>query len=110
MDLRVTVVGDELFAAAIHSQESEYPSTSGWTWATRGSRLPTCQRTSLEDVDLMGRLGIVYGAIDLRRMPDGRHVFLEINPAGQWLFVEAVTGQPIAAALARLLLAHDGVA
>ena len=23
----------------------------------------------------MGRLGLVYGAIDMRRTPDGRHVF-----------------------------------
>ena len=55
----------------------------------------------------MARLGIVYGAIDLRRTPDGRHVFLEVNPAGQWLFVEQATGQPIAAAVAQALLAHD---
>ena len=58
----------------------------------------------------MRRLGIVYGAIDLRRTPDGRHVFLEVNPAGQWLFVEQATGQPIARALARALLAHDRAA
>ncbi len=55
--------------------------------------------------DLMRRLGLVYGAIDMRRTPDGQYVFLEINPAGQWLFVETFSGQPITASLARLL--HD---
>ena len=49
---------------------------------------------------LMRRLGLEYGAIDMRRTPDGRHVFLEINPAGQFLYVELMTGQKIAAALA----------
>jgi hypothetical protein len=35
-------------------------------------------------------------------------VFLEINPAGQWLFVENATAQQIAAAaLAQLLVQHD---
>jgi hypothetical protein len=37
-------------------------------------------------------MGLIYGAIDMRLTPDGRYVFLEINPAGQWLFVEHRTG------------------
>jgi hypothetical protein len=41
------------------------------------------------------------------RFPDGRHVFLEINPAGQFLFVEYFSGQPIAATLARVLHEAD---
>jgi hypothetical protein len=49
---------------------------------------------------LMQRLGLVYGAIDLRLTPEGRDVFFEINPAGQFLYIEYATGQPIAAALA----------
>jgi predicted ATP-grasp superfamily ATP-dependent carboligase len=49
---------------------------------------------------------LVYGAIDFRRDErDGRFRFLEINPAGQWLFVEQQTGQPIAAAIADELAA-----
>ena len=49
---------------------------------------------------LMARLRLVYGAVDMRLTPEGDHVFLEINPAGQWLFVEARTGQTISEALA----------
>ena len=62
-------------------------------------------QTVHEGVRGMHRLGLVYGAIDMRRTPDGRYVFLEINPAGQWLFVEHFSGQPITSTLARLL--HD---
>jgi hypothetical protein len=54
----------------------------------------------------MDRLGLVYGAFDLRRRDDGEHVFLEVNPAGQWLYVEEVTGLPITDAVARLLAGH----
>jgi glutathione synthase/RimK-type ligase-like ATP-grasp enzyme len=56
---------------------------------------------------LMSRLGLAYGAIDLRRRSDGEHVFLEVNPAGQWLFVEERTGQPITEQVAAALAAHD---
>jgi hypothetical protein len=52
----------------------------------------------------MRRLGLVYGAIDLRLTPEGRYVFLEINPSGQFLYVEHATGQPITAALAKALI------
>jgi hypothetical protein len=35
--------------------------------------------------------------------PDGEYVFAEINPNGQWLWIEQATGLPIAEALADLL-------
>jgi glutathione synthase/RimK-type ligase-like ATP-grasp enzyme len=54
-------------------------------------------------------LGLQYGAVDMRLRADGRYVFLEINPAGQWLFIEEATKQPIAAALARLLVDNDAM-
>ena len=52
---------------------------------------------------LMRRLGLDYGAIDLRRTDDGAFFFLEVNPAGQWMFVEQRTGPPISQAVAGLL-------
>jgi hypothetical protein len=52
----------------------------------------------------MAELGIVYGAIDLRRRGDGEHLFLEVNPAGLWRFVEERIGLPISAAIVDLLL------
>jgi glutathione synthase/RimK-type ligase-like ATP-grasp enzyme len=58
---------------------------------------------------LINRLGLVYGAIDLRLTPEGRYVFLEINPAGQFLYIEHATGQPIAATLAQTLLKKRAV-
>ena len=104
VDVRVTVVGDELFAAEIDARRTQSP------YDFR-SVFDQCRvaATGLESDDrrrilhLMRRLGLVYGALDFRRGDDGRLNFLEINPAGQWLFVEQRTGQPIAAALAREL-------
>jgi hypothetical protein len=42
----------------------------------------------------------------LARRPDGGYTFFELNPNGQWAWVEQLTGLPIAAALAEELLAH----
>ncbi|WP_437658352.1 MvdC family ATP-grasp ribosomal peptide maturase [Sorangium sp. So ce1182] len=54
---------------------------------------------------LQRALGLVFGAVDLIRTPDGEHVFLEVNPAGEWGMLERDLGLPIADALAEALLA-----
>lgn len=103
-DLRITAVGDDLFAAAIYPQETAYAvdfRIDMHAARTEAHELPPDFADRLRT--LMRRLGLVYGAIDVRLGKDGRYVFLEINPAGQWLFVEQRTGQPITATLARRL-------
>jgi glutathione synthase/RimK-type ligase-like ATP-grasp enzyme len=108
VDLRVTIVGDEVFPAAIHSQDTSYK--VDFRMDIRNARIEPASLPAdvLDGLQaLMARLGIVYGAVDMRRTPEGRHVFLEVNPAGQWLFVERFSGQPITAAVAGLLAAED---
>jgi hypothetical protein len=41
--------------------------------------------------------------------PDGHYVFLEINPNGQWLWVQEATGLPIAESMANLLISRQGI-
>ncbi len=103
-DLRVTVVGQEVFPAAIYSQDTAYPVDFRIDMnraRTEAVELPDSVASQLQG--LMARLGLVYGAIDMRLTPDGEYVFLEVNPAGQWLFIEQRTGQPITRALAETL-------
>jgi hypothetical protein len=103
-DLRVTVIGDRVFAAAAHGRrtsacvDGRLDRTTTW----RPCDLPEQTRNGL--VALTRRLGLDYGCIDLREQPDGRQFFLEINPAGQFLFVEIDTGQPLLQSLLELLL------
>ncbi|MDQ3698554.1 MAG: hypothetical protein M3373_11110 [Gemmatimonadota bacterium] len=54
-------------------------------------------------VELLTELNLCFGAIDIVRAPDGEYVFLEINPNGQWAWVEERTGLPISDAIADLL-------
>ncbi|TKK87982.1 ATP-dependent carboxylate-amine ligase [Herbidospora galbida] len=107
VELRVTVVGRAVFAAEIHSQESNH-TRFDWRRYDLGStrhephRLPT--DVARRCVEIVERLGLRYGAIDLILTPDGRYVFLEVNPSGQWLWIESATGLPISEALCDLLL------
>lgn len=108
VDLRVTVVGDQVFAAEIDATSTSYPVDMRVVVgesAVRPVQLPAAVGNDL--LALMKRLELVYGAVDLRRDASGRYVFLEVNPAGLWLFVEQLTGLPITAAVAGTLMSLD---
>jgi glutathione synthase/RimK-type ligase-like ATP-grasp enzyme len=98
-DLRVTIIGSEIFAAAVNIERMEYKLDVRLNQqAYERHDLPASVGEKL--LILMRRLGLEYGAIDLRLTPDGDYVFFEVNPGGQFLFVEHACGLPISAALA----------
>lgn len=100
-DIRVTVVGDQIFAAEISTGETSYTADFRPVLGearTAATELPTTVASGLRA--LMAELGLVYGAADFRRTPDGDHYFLEVNTAGEFLFVERLTGLPITRAVA----------
>lgn len=104
-DYRVTLVGDRVFAAEIDARGGAYPIDFRMNLTGAVAR-PTVLPGDVEEGlrRLMQRLALVYGAADLRRSDaTGEFYFLEVNPAGQWLFVEQQAGLPISAALADVL-------
>ncbi len=107
VDVRVTLVGDELFAAEIDARRSSSP--DDYRGFERQCRIAPCAlpaRVERRVRRLMRDLKLVYGAADVRRGAGGEWFFLDLNPSGQWLFVEERTGQPITSALAGLLAAR----
>lgn len=109
-EYRVTVVGDSVFAAAIHVDRSRAEKTyRDWR---KGYRDPSFRIVSTQlrpeltsaCCRLVRKLGLEYGAIDLIEDPKGKVWFIEINPNGQWAFVEKATGQPIGKAIAKKLM------
>jgi len=106
-DVRVTVVGDQVFAASIDSQSN--PETQvDWRRSSKPDlrhlihELPA--RLSAQCVQLTKMLGLRFGAIDFVLDPHGEYWFLEINPNGQWGWIESRTDLPIANAIVNELV------
>jgi hypothetical protein len=102
-DLRATVIGRQIFAACIHTSKgrAEVDSRLDPDAPFTPFDLPGGVEAAL--LRLMDELGLVFGAIDLKLADNGEPVFLEINPQGQFLYVEIRTGLPISDALAEYL-------
>lgn len=102
-DVRVHVVGEEVFATAVDSDgiDYRYAASEGGATSLRETRLPdevedACRR-------LAERLELPLAGIDLRVAPDGRVVCFEVNPSPGYSYYEHHTGQPISAAIASYL-------
>lgn len=105
-ELRVTVVGDQIFAAELGPRHIIVKSDDihrhfSDSLAVRACRLENS--TAKRCVNLVKSLGFKYGAIDLLLDKDDELVFLEINPVGDWRWVEARTGLGITRAIADLI-------
>jgi len=103
-DVRVHVVGDRWFATEVESDAPDYR-YAGLTG--RSVRLAACQlpaEIGRRLVALTRHLGLLVSGVDLRRTLDGTWVCFEVNPSPGFSFYEECTGQPIAAAIADLLV------
>ncbi|WP_329476464.1 hypothetical protein OG555_33000 [Kribbella sp. NBC_01484] len=105
-DVRVHVVGAEIFATRIRSDADDYRYA-----ARQGLPRPRLSTTDVPDdvADrcrlLTSRLGLAVAGIDLRVTPEGEWFCFEVNPSPAFLYYEYGTGQPIATAVAGLLAA-----
>jgi len=104
-DVRLTVVGGRFFAVAIDVGGST-AALIDWRANHRCHRylvttVPDEVRAGVRS--LLDRLGLVFGALDFSVTEEGEWFFLELNPGGQWGWIEAATGLPIASAIADAL-------
>lgn len=110
-DVRVTIVGQRIFAAAIDSQ-SDPAASIDWRHGNN-PRLPHHQITLPDDVNckllrMMESLRLTFGAIDMIETVAGEYVFLEVNPSGQWLWLDDMLGLGISDAIADWLAKVNG--
>ena len=109
-ELRVTCVGEQIFACQIQTRADDITSDD-YRFDT-----PNLQHTAIDCSELTSRLhlymkafGLNFGCFDFIVSESGEAIFLECNANGQWYWVEERTGQPIALAIASLLLQHSKV-
>ncbi|MGH7197030.1 MAG: hypothetical protein ACREGJ_04700 [Candidatus Saccharimonadales bacterium] len=109
-ELRVTVVGKKLFAAKVGGKDIDGKTGPfrDWRYAHLNDTF-YAEETLLDQpiaeacIKLVEKLKLNFGAIDFIVDKKGQVWFLEINPNGQWAFIEEETGQQIGKALAELL-------
>jgi hypothetical protein len=93
-DVRATFIGSRCFAADIKGDPSlvdwrDPNITVSYTESSLGDDVQRMCRTMLD------KLGLIYGAFDFVRTPDGELVFLEVNPTGEWAWLEERLGFPM---------------
>ncbi len=100
IEYRVHVVGEETFACKVISEADDYRYTSQPV-DIQACDIPTEIETRCK---LLARsMNLSLAGLDLRCTPEGRWYCFEVNPSPGFTCFERATGQPIAAAVARLL-------
>ncbi|MEU3186917.1 ATP-grasp ribosomal peptide maturase [Streptomyces sp. NPDC006923] len=100
-EVRLTVAGDRLLAAEIHAGSGK----AHVDWRSDYRSLTYRATETPPDIEaavrrLMARLRLRFGALDFIVSPSGEWTFLEVNPCGQWDWIQHATGLPIAQAIA----------
>jgi len=103
-DLRVTLVGQQCFAVEVENDMVDWRSADPYSLHHKIIDLPSALERKL--FELQNSYGLVSSQIDLLRTPNDEYVFLEINPNGQWLWIQLLTGMPIAEAIANILMGN----
>jgi glutathione synthase/RimK-type ligase-like ATP-grasp enzyme len=104
-ELRVTMMGRRALTARVLSQQTR---TGRLDWRKAYAELtmePFELPVSVAEQchALMRKLDIVFGCFDFIVRPEGEYVFLEVNQAGQFLFVENYAGLPLLDAFTEFL-------
>lgn len=106
-DVRVHVVGDRVLATRILSEADDYryASRTGSDVAMTPIELP--DSVSSACVRMAHGMGLPVAGIDLRLTPAGEWYCFEVNPSPGFSFYEAITGQPLSAAIAAFLAGEE---
>lgn len=99
-ELRITIVGGIFFSAKITKIHSDVPD---WRTEIQSANYDTIEidtklRRALSRFHK--HLGLIFAAYDILVTESGRHIFLEVNPGGQWLWLEERLELPISKAIA----------
>lgn len=105
-ELRITIAGDHIFPVKIYSQENTNARLD-WRREQLDLKYETIILEKAFEKKLLAfhqAMGLVYGAYDFIVEEDGTYTFLEVNPLGQWLWLETILKLDISGAVAILLM------
>ena len=92
-ELRITYVDGKIFVFVFDSQSDiaariDWRQTINPNLPHKISYLPESIHKKI--IDFMTKLGLVFGALDFIIKPNGEYIFLEVNPNGQWLWLDDI--------------------
>jgi hypothetical protein len=98
--IRLNCFGERMYAALIETDELDWRPDlqvpiSPW---------PVPEYIRARVAGVLRRLQLRMGVVDLKLTPDGEPVWLEVNPQGQFLFLEPLTDEPLTEHFADFLL------
>lgn len=102
--VRLNCFGERMYAALLE--------TDSLDWRP-DLKIPMSKWNVPEDLarrvtSVLRRLGLRMGIVDLKLTPDGEPVWLEVNPQGQFLFLEPLVGEPLTDHFVDFLLSPAG--
>jgi len=104
-DVRVHVVGQQVFPTLISSEAVDYRYASRQDHpAAELSATTLAPEVTARCLDLAHRLELPFAGLDLRLGDDGQTYCFEVNPSPAFSYYQHHTGQPIASALADLFV------
>jgi len=111
-DIRVVVVGKEVFATAIHSQAHKETEVD-WRLGDlldidlRHEKIILPESIEKKCQELVRHFSLQYSSMDLVCSKNNEYYFLELNPNGQWAWIEQEAGHPIRDAIIDTLTEVD---
>jgi glutathione synthase/RimK-type ligase-like ATP-grasp enzyme len=105
-DIRITFVHNQLFPCAVYSQEntaSKIDCRLVEPQFLQHSPINLPPEISKNILALCANYDLRYAAIDFAKGVDGNYYFFEVNPCGQYLWIEEQTGMPISKKIAESL-------
>ena len=109
--MRATCIGDRIFSCRIDSQDlknSKEDWRKGNPAKTPHSSIKLPQNIELGLRQMMKYYNLNFGAFDSAVTPEDDYIFFEVNPNGQWAWIEVLTGMPIGKSLADLFKSKGG--
>lgn len=106
IDLRVTVIKDEVYTTQILKNKS---GTYG-DWRKEKDEVKFIEYNLPQDIEercisLVNKLGLIYGGIDLA-LVNGKYYFIEINPTGEWAWLVENPGFKIDEKIVNVLIGN----
>jgi len=110
-DVRLNVIGNSVFAATIDTREfpeAKADCRKAYYNKARHACIEPEPEIAQACLAMCEKLEVSFGAFDFAVDRRGDWFFLEMNPWGQWAWIEETTGQPLSAAFAHYFVSRMG--